>query len=181
MDTDNSIADHNAFTKMELGWVTNSKLITANKETTLTLKKFTETGETYIISNSYDESKGVFQEYWVLQYYSNDGLNTGSDNTNFGLFSNNGLLIYHVDASISTIQEDDNYYRLVNSNTDETEEGGSEDNLIEFVKNGQKIIYSAGDKTISNIVDNNGKKIPYIIEVVSVSDMEITIKITPNK
>ena len=178
---DNSIADHNAFTKMELGWVTDSKLITANKETTLTLKKFTETGETYIISNSYDESKGVFQEYWVLQYYSNDGLNVGSDKTNFGLFSNNGLLIYHVDASISTIQEDDNYYRLLNSNTDETEEGGSEDNLIEFVKNGQKIIYSAGDKTISNIVDNNGKKIPYIIEVVSVSDTEITIKITPNK
>ena len=178
---DNSIADHNAFTKMELGWVTDSKLITANKETTLTLKKFTETGETYIISNSYDESKGVFQEYWVLQYYSNDGLNVGSDKTNFGLFSNNGLLIYHVDASISTVQEDNNYYRLVNSNTDETEEGGSEDNLIEFVKNGQKIIYSAGDKTISNIVDNNGKKIPYIIEVVSVSDTEITIKITPNK
>ena len=65
---DGTIGDHNAFTKSLLGWNT-GKLITPETSVTVDLEAFSTNGEYLILTNDFDENKGVLQEYFILEYY----------------------------------------------------------------------------------------------------------------
>lgn len=97
---DYNIGDHNAFSKMILGWVT-PKVIDANNITsdiTIELDAFSKSGDCVVICNGWENS--YFDEYFVIDLYTPDGLNSLEAGYG-GLFSENGIRIYHIDATLN--------------------------------------------------------------------------------
>ena len=179
---DLTTGDQNPFSKFYLGWITNSRLVVADSSIQLTLKDFSSTGDTIIIANNWDPTLGVYQEYYILMYYTHTGLNED------GLyFDDEGIVMYHVNASLEKyIWENENgieedYYYLYNSNTDSSDEYGSEDNLIEFCKpSSNDYVYTAGTSSSANLIDDFGNKISYTFTVDSLTSTEATITFTKN-
>ncbi len=175
---DNSKGDHNPYTKFNYGWLTSSRLIVADGSVTLTLEAFSKNGDTIIIANNWDETLGVYQEYYVLTYYTNGGLNLGNGE---GMFAEDGIVMYHVNASL--IQEaygEEIYYNVYNNNTDPSDSYGTKDNLIEFEGDGASAIYVEGDTSDSNIYDDQGNKISYVFTVDSIDGDVATLTFTKN-
>ena len=173
---DGATGDHNAFTKFSLGWITESRLVTSDKPITLSLKPFSESGDTIIIANNFSEKLGAYQEYYILVYYKNTGLNASNDK----YFSDNGIAVYHVNATLNCQQyRDEVFYSLINSNTPKGQEGGSSDNLIELLGAGRnKCVLKEGDRNYSSF-DDNGELLRFSYTVVSLSDDEAVITFTP--
>jgi M6 family metalloprotease-like protein len=104
---DHNIGDHNAFSKMLLGWI-NPKIIDGSAtDFTLTLSPFEENGETVLLRNtSTDPFNGTpFDEYLLLQYYTPTGLNekdaAGYPEWNGrGMYSTRGLQVFHIDSRL---------------------------------------------------------------------------------
>jgi len=174
-------ADHCAFTKFNLGWITNSRLVVVEESITLTLEDFSKNGDTIIIANNYDPALGAYQEYYILVYYTNNGLNSGDA----GLFEEEGILMYHINASLYKEELDGEvYYDIYNNNT--TPNGsqdypGTENNLIEFVAySNTSIIYTQGSTSANDIVDDLGNTISYIFTVDSLTEDSATITFTKN-
>jgi len=97
---DMNVGDHNAFSKMSLGWIDPRIL---NDEGKLTLKPFENSGDCLVIPSGYFNNS-AFGEYYIIQYYTPNGLNkldsTSRYSTRDLLYSQNGLLIYHIDARL---------------------------------------------------------------------------------
>ena len=167
--------DHNPFTKINLGWITTSRLVTDS--VTLTLEKFTKNGDTIIISSNFDPTLGAYQEYYVICYYTMEGLNGGD----YGFFARDGIVVYHVNASIYSEKYDGElYYYLSNNNTDPSDQYGTEDNLIEFVKSeADTYTYVTGDK-LPTVTDDNGNKLSFGFTVDSIDGDYATITFTKN-
>lgn len=172
--------DHNPFTKFNYGWLTSSRLVVAEEEITLELEAFEENGDTIIIANNWDDDLGAYQEYYIVMYYTNTSLNAGDDN---GYFGRDGIVVYHVNASLYTMEYDGElYYDIYNNNTDGSDEYGTEDNLIEFVKSvDDNFTYVVGDSLSQNIVDSQGNSISYIFTVDSLTDRTATLTFTKVK
>ena len=68
---DSMLGDHNPFTKFNLGWITTSRLITTKSSVIVQLEEFSKNGDTIIIANNWDDDLGVYQEYYILIYYTN--------------------------------------------------------------------------------------------------------------
>ena len=163
---DSMLGDHNAFTKFNFGWITDSRLVTAKTSLTLKLKPFTESGDTIIIANNWDDDLGAYQEYYVLAYYTNTGLNSGDG----GYFDNSGIVVYHINASLCYEEYGkDVYYDVNNNNTWKNDKYGTVDNLIEFVK----LINEGG--TLPTLSDDNGDVLCYTFKVDSLTDTAATI------
>ena len=176
---DGMIGDHNAYTKFHYGWLTSSRLVVAEDTITLTLEDFSKNGDTIIIANNWDESLGVYQEYYVLVYYKNTGLNGGD----FGYFADNGIVVYHVNASLyKDVQGDETYYDIYNTNTDPSDPSyGTEDNLIEFVLLAEDTyVYLAGDSLSADTTDDQGNKIAYTFTVDALASDKATITFKKN-
>lgn len=175
---DSMTGDHNAFTKFNLGWLTTSKVVVASDSVTLTLEDFSKNGDTIIIANNWDDALGAYQEYYVLMYYKNTGLNGGDH----GYFYNDGIVVYHVNASLYKQEEDGEvYYDIYYNNTDASDQYGTEENLIEFVKSpSDTVVYTAGMTSSSDILDDNGNKISYVFKVDSITEEQATITFTKN-
>ncbi|MBQ3571890.1 MAG: hypothetical protein IJA15_03565, partial [Clostridia bacterium] len=175
---DSMSGDHNPYSKFNYGWLTTSTLITAKESVTLTLNPFTTTGETIIIANNWNEDLGAYQEYYVIAYYTAEGLNGG----NAGYFARDGVVVYHVNASLYKDEYDGEvYYDVYNNNTDSSSDYGTEDNLIEYVLSANETFtYVAGDTISSATYDDQGNKIAYIFEVLSIEDGKVTIEFTKN-
>ncbi len=171
-------ADHSAFTKINYGWITTSRLVTTDTSVTLTLEDFSKSGDTIIIANNFDTTLGAYQEYYIVVYYTNNGLNSGDD---YGLFSRDGIVVYHVNAALtSEVYDGTTYYDLANSNTDSSDEYGSVNNLVEFVKtSSDNYTYVAGDK-LPSVTDDNGQKLAYTFTVNSLTSTTATITFTEN-
>ena len=178
---DDMTGDHNPYTKFHYGWLTSSKLIVDESSVTLNLSSFTKTGETIIIANNWDEKLGAYQEYYIVAYYTGDGLNGDG----YGYFARDGVVVYHVNASLYKETVDgETYYGVYNNNTDPSDpEGyGTEDNLIEYVKSSQgNYTYVAGDKIPATTKDDQGNKIAYTFTVNSVSSDSVSLTFTKNK
>ena len=175
---DISIGDHNPFSKINLGWLTTSRLVVASNSVTLTLKEFTSTGDTIIIANNWDPTLGAYQEYYILMYYRHIGLNEN------GLyFEDEGVVMYHVNSSLYKGEyEGEIYYDIYNSNTDETEEYGTYDNLIELCKSSSNdYVCVVGSSSSSSLVDDLGNTISYTFTVDSLNSEFATITFTKNK
>lgn len=138
---DSEAGDHNPFTKFHFGWIGSSHLVTTNSTLTLNLEDFAKSGETLIIADNWDDSLGAYQEYYVLMYYKSDGLNSGYG----GYFDKNGVVIYHVNASLYyETYGDETVYEFNNSN-----DSDSDDELIKLMGRSTSIIsreyvYTAG-------------------------------------
>lgn len=113
---DLNIGDHNAFSKIILGWV-DPKVINI-KNTSITLNSFAETGECLLISNSFNDSP--FNEYYLVEFYTNTNLNYLDSMHNYGadfyinpynrLYDYEGVKILHVDARLLKYLDLNEYY-----------------------------------------------------------------------
>lgn len=175
---DSMTSDHNPYTKINYGWIKNSKLIVTDSSVTLNLNSFIETGETIIIANNWDSTLGAYQEYYILMYYKNESLNLVD---NVGLFKDEGILMYHVNASLYF---DEAYgYNVYNNNNTiyGGDYDGTEDNLIEFVKfTSYQIIYTQGCTSSADTIDDQGNRISYTFTVDSLTDEYATITFNKN-
>ena len=176
---DGETGDHNAYTKFNYGWLTSSRLIVAEESVTLSLESFGESGDTIIIANNWDDELGAYQEYFIVVYYKNDGLNNG-----FGYFENEGLVVYHVNASLyaETI-EGETYYDVYNNNTDASDPDGygTENNLIELVKNASDYVFEQGDSLSGSTALDNGEKIAYTFTVDALTEDSATVTFRKNE
>ncbi len=175
---DSMAGDHNPYTKFNLGWITSSRLVVASDTITLTLEDFSKNGDTIIIANNFDPTLGAYQEYYVLMYYKNSGLNSGDG----GYFEEEGVVVYHVNASLyKEVIEDTTYYDVYNNNTDLSSEYGTVDNLIELVTtSNNNFVYGVGDSLSNTLADDLGNNISYTFVVDAVTDTEVTLTFTKN-
>ena len=141
-----AMMDHSPFTKFALGWITEATLLTDISDAEIALSNFWESGEVLIVANDFDEELGCFQEYFILMY------SVGEPGFK------NGLVVYHVDASLLEAQVFNQVeVRLYNDN-DFYGYIGSEDNLIEIVKTGDGLSTELKTSTTHNLSlrDNKG-------------------------
>ena len=174
---DGMMGDQNAYTKFHYGWLTNSRLVVCEDTVTLSLEAFSKNGDTIILANNWDDALGVYQEYYVIVYYTSDGLNAGEN----GYFTREGLLVYHVNASLyGEVYGDETYYFTYNNNTHPSDQNGSENNLIEYVKSaGDTYTYVEGD-TMPVTYDDAGNALIHNFVVDSITDDMATITFTKN-
>ena len=170
---DGMTGDHNAYSKFNLGWLTTSRLVVTDSSVTLTLEDFSKNGDTIILANNWDEKLGAYQEYYVIVYYTNNGLNAGDE---YGYFSRDGIVVYHINSSLYKEEMDGEiYYDVYNNNTDGSDQYGTEDNLIEFIKSGEgNFTYVEGD-TLPAVTDDNGDALKYTFTVDALTDTTATI------
>ena len=175
---DSGFGDHNAYTKFHYGWLTTARLITAEDSVTLSLESFTKTGDAVIIANNWDEDLGAYQEYFIVVYYTNTGLNSGDG----GYFDEEGIVVYHVNASLCREETDgEPYYDVYNNNTDGGDEYGTEDNLIELVKSADgNWVYGKYDSLGANTKLDNGEKIAYVFTVNELTEGKATVTFRKN-
>ncbi len=155
--------DHNAFTKFNLGWLTSSRLVTTDSSVTLTLEAFAKNGDTVILANNWDPELGAYQEYYILAYYRNTGLNSGAG----GYFLRDGIVVYHVNASLyKEVLDGEAYYDIHNNNSSPDSTGyGTDENLIEYVlSDAGNYTYAAGD-SLSSVIDDSGNELGYSFAV----------------
>ena len=172
---DSMAGDHNPYTKFNYGWLTSSRLVVTDSSVTLTLEDFSKTGDTIILANNWDATLGAYQEYYVLAYYTNNGLNGG----NYGYFDDEGLVVYHVNASLYIDEYDgETYYDVYNNNTDPSDEYGTFDNLIEYVSRaGSDYVYGVGD-SLGTVTDDQGTALKYGFTVDAMTDDALTSTFT---
>jgi M6 family metalloprotease-like protein len=170
----NGLGDHNAYSKFNLGWLTTSRLVVTDSSVTLTLEDFSKNGDTIIIANNWDDKLGAYQEYYVLVYYTNNGLNAGEGN---GYFDDEGVLVYHINAAMY-MQENKDLYDVYNKNTDVTHEYGTKNNLIDYVLNTDgEHVYGVGD-TMPTVIDDYGNELMYNFTVDAITSEYVTITFT---
>lgn len=179
---DSGLGDHNPYTKFNYGWITSSRLIVASDTITVTLEDFSKNGDTIIIANNWDAELGVYQEYYVLMYYTHNGLNSTMNGVDYGFFLNEGIVMYHVNASLQMYEYyGETYYDVFYNNTHESDYYGTSENLIEFVKSpSDTFVYTLGMTSSSNTVDDLGNKISYTFTVDSLTSDSATITFTKN-
>ena len=165
---DSRLGDHNPFTKFNYGWLTTARLITAEESVTLTLESFTETGDAVIIANNWNEKLGAYQEYYIVVYYTNTGLNSGIG----GYFADEGIVVYHINAELTSEEfEGEITYNLKYNNTDASDMYGSEYNLIELVKSeGRNYVYESGDSVPATETTDDRQKIAYVFTVDNITE-----------
>lgn len=175
---DSMLGDHNAFTKFNYGWLTTARLITAEESVTLFLDSFTKTGDAVIIANNWDDKLGAYQEYFIVVYYTNTGLNSGEG----GYFAENGILVYHVNAALdSETNGGETYYDLKYNNTDKSDEYGTEHNLIELVESADgNYLFGEYDGLGANVTTDNGQKVAYVFTVNEITEDNATITFRKN-
>lgn len=178
---DNMMGDHNPFTKFHYGWLTTSRLVTAETSVTLTLEDFTKNGDTIIIANNWNDDLGIYQEYYIIMYYTNNGLNAADG---AGYFNEEGILVYHVNAAWTRkTYQGKNCYFLTNNNTDPSDkEDGTQNNLLEFIKISKtSYVYGVGDSLAADTKTDTGAKIAYTFTVDSLTEDTATLTFTKNK
>ncbi len=167
---DSMLGDHNPYTKFHYGWLTTSRLIVTDSTVTVTLDAFSQNGDTIILANNWDEALGAYQEYYVIMYYTATELNTGEG----GYFLRDGIIVYHVNASLYAEEIDGvTYYDVYYSNT-----SNSDKELIEFVLSDQgNYTYVEGDSLAAQ-TDDFGNSLMYTFTVDSLTKEAATVTFT---
>ena len=170
---DGMLGDHNAFTKFNYGWLRNSRLVVADGSITLTLEAFSKNGDTIILANNWDPMLGAYQEYYILVYYTASQLNDGEES---GYFARDGVVVYHINASlIGESYDGETYYDIYNNNTDPSDSYGTPNNLIELVKSANDTYtYVVGD-TIPTVTLDNGETLIFTFVVDALTEDTATI------
>ncbi len=189
---DYNVGDHNAYSKLILGWVDPTVITTTQ---TVTINAFESSGQFLMVLLDYDGT--YFSEYLLIDLYANTGLNfLGASQQNSLLYydlttkvgAEYGVRIYHVSSSIKTPYNDD-YGSFTDNNN-----SVSDTALIKLVEaDGEKKfastegyaestdLWMAGDSLLSafpNYARNDNKKVNFDIRIDSVSKTSATITIT---
>ena len=109
---DYTVGDHNPFSKMLLGWANNPLLVTTKSSVTIDLEAFQRNGDFVILANNFDESLSMYQEYFIVEYWTPDGLNE-YDAGNYH-YSTSGIRVLHVTANLQT-SDGYTYFKYENS------------------------------------------------------------------
>ena len=116
MMMDLNIGDHDSFSKFSLGWI---DPIVINEECEVTFKPLTTEGKAIIIpSESYYGN--AFGEYLIIEFYSPNKLNSFDSSVIYNqarLYSDLGIIVYHVDARLGLVQSPFNFSYIDNSET----------------------------------------------------------------
>lgn len=189
---DYNVGDHNAYSKLILGWVDPTVITTTQ---TITIKAFESSGQFLMVLLDYDGT--YFSEYLLIDLYANTELNSlGAIQQNSLLYYDSttkvgaeyGVRIYHVSSSIKTPYNDD-YGSFTDNNN-----SVSDTALIKLVEaDGEKKfastegyaestdLWMAGDSLLGafpNYARNDNKKVNFDIRINSVSKTSATITIT---
>lgn len=189
---DYNVGDHDAYSKLILGWVDPTVITTTQ---TVTINAFESSGQFLMVLLDYDGT--YFSEYLLIDLYANTGLNSlGASQQNSLLYYDSttkvgaeyGVRIYHVSSSIKNPYSDD-YYSFTDNNN-----SVSDTALIKLVEaDGEKKfastegyaestdLWRAGDSLLSvfpNYARNDNKKVNFDIHIDSVSKTSATITIT---
>ncbi len=111
---DSNVGDHNANTKMMLGWITP---YVVTRDTIIDLNAFSKSGDAIIVAPSFDNEVGNLSEYFVIEYYDHNGLADQNIYDTRG-FSESGIRIFHVN---SQIEYDGKYWSLFKYDNSYTE------------------------------------------------------------
>lgn len=196
---DNTVGDHNAYSKTMLGWIAPTIVTTSQ---TITIKSLESSGNCILIA--LDGGNSNFSEYLLIDLYSATGLNVAHANqyesslypTKSKTGASYGVRIYHVSSDIDNPYSDDHWSFTTNNNSN------SEIALLELVrangKSGYELLtdeykekykgsgdytdlWKAGQKlstVFPNYARNDNKKVNFDIEIVSVSATQATVMIT---
>lgn len=172
---DGMLGDHNAYTKFNLGWITDSRLVVTESTLTLSLDAFAKNGDTILLATDWDDTLGAYQEYFIIVYYTNTGLNGGD----LGYFERDGILVYHVNATLYREQQDGKvYYDVYNNNTDASSESGTQNNLLEYVLTGDgDYTYTVGD-ALGTVYNDSGDALGYTFTVDAIDGESATLTFT---
>lgn len=88
---DYNVGDHNSFSKLLLDWV-NPMVITSKGTVTLDLSSFTTSGQCILIADH--EITSIYDSYYLVEYYTNDGLNSNDQ----PIIDGQGIRILKVNA-----------------------------------------------------------------------------------
>ena len=99
---DNTVGDHNPFSKLLLGWVTPQVV---NQSMTVQIRPFESSGDMLLIASNWNGT--IFTEYLIVSYYTPTGLNQADSQR---IFTIPGIIIYHVNASWAGEMDYDSYY-----------------------------------------------------------------------
>ena len=106
------------------------------------------------------------------QNYTNNGLNAIGN-----IFPSNGILVYHIDSSV-TYESKYEGYTINNNNTTYTNKNGygTRNNLIEFVPySSSSNIYKANADLNKTLKDNKGNTIPHTFHIDNISGDTATL------
>ena len=177
---DYNVGDHNAYSKMMLGWI--SPIVMTDTDT-ITLSSFASSGDAIFIFKDYNGS--FFSEYYVIDFYTPDGLNEAQKG-NSGLFDAAGIRIYHVDATLNTKEECYSIYELTKFNNTDTDhklislvEADGRGDILNSGSSSASDLFTAG-KTYSGSKWYSGEATGFTITVDSMSASQATITITLN-
>lgn len=203
---DCSVGDETALSKMYLNW---TRPYHVKDETEIKIKPFEGSGDLIILNDNWNKS--VFDEYFVVEFYSPTGLNAydvNVGNSQAKLPTLPGIKIYHVDARLGYFnirtKEFDCYCSEALPSTINETVGFAHDNntyskqttinqgnyLYELVLNNttEKISGCAQNShlfragsEISALTRSNGTVLNYKISITSLNFKEATIKITKTK
>ena len=107
---DNNVGGHDPFSSFALGW---GKAYVPNKSTTINLQPFATTGEMIVLSPEWNSYNSPFDEYLILEYYTNDGLNEFDNKHQYMASSGKaypagsaspGIRLWHVDSRLAYLQ-----------------------------------------------------------------------------
>lgn len=194
---DYTVGDHNAYSKLMLGWV-NPTVITST--TTITISSFESSGQFIMVLLDYNGS--YFSEYLIIDLYTATGLNALHAGVNGSLLYYNsndtgaafGARIYHVDSTIDTPYNDD-YWSFTDNNNSITSdpliklvEADGDKNFESDIYNGsayasENDLWQTGDvfsEIQPNYTRHDGKLVNFDISFDSVTADSATITITFN-
>lgn len=178
---DYNVGDHNPFSKMLLGWV---DPYVVRADCTITLESFGKSGDCVMICKD-DESP--FSEYFIIDYYTPDGLNAFEAGYS-GLFSVEGVRVYHVNATMSTAKVGSvwDIYQYSNGKENAEDklialvEADGNDDIVNGAYSGNDDLYSIG-QAIGGLKWRNGKSAGFNVKIQAASDGSgVTLSISFN-
>jgi len=109
---DNAYGDHNAFSKLLLGWI-HPWVVTESM--TVDISSFAESGDVILFTKQWNGT--IFDEYLLLSFYTPTGLNEEDQDW---LFTTSGVIIYHISARLGNNPAQDYYVSVFYNNNTET-------------------------------------------------------------
>lgn len=175
---DNNVGDHNAYSKVLLGWITP---IIITESCVIDLESFEETGECIMICKNYNGT--YFDEYFIIDFFTPTGINEVGKDYN-GLFGISGIRILHINATLNTKElASETWTITLYNNSDSTnklisliEADGNNDILSgELSENDD--LFQVND-VYDNAIWHDGTNASFILEILSLTKDYATIQIT---
>lgn len=198
-----SYGDWNSYSKYAAGWITPTVVDLAPGETAeYTIEAFCDSGDTIVIPVHSDSFDGPFNEYIMIDLFTDDGVNT-YDAKSFGLKNVSGVRIYHIDSRMESHTEEVNgvsyplgtpykvnAYDSFGTFQVELIQAGRDNTFTDLdnlrTELSKKDLFRTGDTfTVKRYAEffrdgkmDDGSDFPYTIEMVSVSSEKAVIRIT---